>query len=970
MAEGPRIHNEFPIRENLSPPFLDPVSDCAEAVSVSAFLPRAIVRVWSGATDLLAQEQPDLSSAVLRLRRPVKVGEPLTTTQEVGGQESQRLVPPVTVEPLNDSAVRTQQPDVGKVLFECGRIVPVGNLVPGGVRVHVSERDPAPAGATAEVGNEPAAQAWYPVVTFSGLHAGFFVSARQVACEGTDHEVSGPSAAEVQVQAAPSPPPAPIPPDPNSIIPGDTAVTFSGLLVGALVEVFDSGSLMGSGFANASSNYVPVWPPLRGGPVTARQTLCGPASPESPPVRPEGKIAPLTVLEPICAGSHFVVIRGARMNAAVVVFNNGSPVGYAGGKPGDLIVALDQGKVLNPGDIVTARQYVDPVVNPGGVSPPSNNARVVGGLRQPVIEIIGGEPFFNARANEEPIDGPVFPRGRGGGPSIRIQACCSKDVVLEILGPDGAPVAKPPLAELIPGYFAATWSWTSFSGWAVPGGIPVGRYEAVVRTGCDQAEARAPFYVIFNPADVGGPPRFSFDDTAVWFAGAGPNALKGLHYFLHPSDRRIFSIAINAARRKTDSYQAAIAVARAEESLFTYTDSSGTNDTIDQLLNRSEAQCADDACFLVALLRAVGIPAHPVTADVNFETTNAQWSFDTWIEFLATNAGATEWRVFHPHEFPKMSPESRSVFGARGVATKGFDDILIMANETWPFAPLDDDLPDITFTRNECGEPVQNLNKPRWIDELCEQGYWAQAHWDCAGVQPRSLVAGDGFRLVGGDLSFGGRVSGTVHLVNPTGERLLGSLVIELAVMRDRVKAISRVPSEGVVVSLPGTEPGRSVTVPFDLRIPETLDPGSELLLWARLNNSTTVVRRLTVPPRVAIDADVPRRLLEGEEARIRATVRNLTAGRVSGVVADLVVPFALQVAEGRTRHLEALEPHEAREVAWTVRALTHLRSGSIHVSLATADGGGVLLRRPFTVDPAVAAAADTEPVTAATAIR
>jgi hypothetical protein len=99
--------------------------------------------------------------------------------------------------------------------------------------------------------------------------------------------------------------------------------------------------------------------------------------------------------------------------------------------------------VLDPGDIVSTCQYVDPVVNPSGVSPPSNDAHVVGWLRQPVIEILGGEPFFHARAGEEPIDGPVFPRGRGPGPTIRVQACCSLNVRLQIIGPDGRIVADP-----------------------------------------------------------------------------------------------------------------------------------------------------------------------------------------------------------------------------------------------------------------------------------------------------------------------------------------------------------------------------------------------------------------------------------------------------------------------------------------------------------------------------------------------
>ena len=152
--------------------------------------------------------------------------------------------------------------------------------MPGGVRVHVTERDPTPGGLMNEVGNEPAAQAWHPVVTFARLHADRFVSARQAACEGTDHEVAGPPADEVKVKPAPVPTPSPIPPKPEEMVPGDTTVPFYGLLVGAALEVFDSGNLVAGGkLATASGNLVPVWPPLTGGPVTATQKLCEAPSP-------------------------------------------------------------------------------------------------------------------------------------------------------------------------------------------------------------------------------------------------------------------------------------------------------------------------------------------------------------------------------------------------------------------------------------------------------------------------------------------------------------------------------------------------------------------------------------------------------------------------------------------------------------------------------------------------------------------
>ena len=146
----------------------------------------------------------------------------------------------------------------------------------------------------------------------------------------------------------------------------------------------------------------------------------------------------------------------------------------------------------------------------------------------------------------------------------------------------------------------------------------------------------------------------------------------------------MFSIAIAAAHGRTDPYDTAIDIARKEEGLFAYNLNYHTQDVVDLLVNYTDAQCADDACCLTALLRAIGIPAHPVTADAGLDTEAANWTFDTWVEFLTPHNGVTDWRIFHPHEYPRMQPESRSTFSTtRAVATKGFNNIIVMANEAF-----------------------------------------------------------------------------------------------------------------------------------------------------------------------------------------------------------------------------------------------------------------------------------------------
>lgn len=391
------------------------------------------------------------------------------------------------------------------------------------------------------------------------------------------------------------------------------------------------------------------------------------------------------------------------------------------------------GSSFHTNDVVTAIQYIGQTI-----SPISNSVTVVSSLGQPAVEILGGEPFFLAKGNEQTIDGPVFPRARDPGPLIRVQTCCTKNLRIKIIDPNGKMIVEPHISELYPGYFEALFTWSSVSDWTIPDGIPVGKYTVVASSDCTREEAHIPFYVIFNPSDVGGPPTFSFDDTAVWF-GTSSNSIRGLHYYLHQSDMRVFSIAISAVNGQTDPYASAIEVARAEENLFTYSLNYHTQDVVELLQNFTEAQCADDACCLTALLRAVGIPAHPVTADAALETGEANWTFDTWVEFLAPHNGITDWRIFHPHEYPGMQPESRNTFGStRGVATEGFNDVIVMANENWIYSQLDDGSSDVTYGRNVCQEPNQQLSKANWIGELCEHGYWTKDHWDCTEVHSRS----------------------------------------------------------------------------------------------------------------------------------------------------------------------------------------------------------------------------------------
>ena len=402
MAEGPDINDHFPLRESLSPPLIDhPVFECAEAVFVTGFMAHARVSVFANLNDPLAQEEPPFGFATITLNRRVNAGESLTATQEVNGQTSLHSSLPAIVQPLDQNRIRNTKPDIVEPLYECGRVVPVANLVPS-TRLHVLENG-------AEIGQAAVAQTFHAVLT-PPLKVGSQISAVQVACEGTNHEIKGPQSdfASPPPLPAPSPPPAPTV-DAASLIPGNDVVTLTGLLVGAGVQIFDQGNLVSSGWlATAGANRFPLDKRLSNTPIKATQELCGNVSPASDPVVPAGRLEALQVLGPICVGARFVVIRDSTINATVVVLRNGQPMTHGGAAPGDIVLQLGQNASLNVGDVVTALQYMN-----GSISATSDLVIVTAGLGEPSVEILGGDPFFLPKANEEPIGGPVFPRGRG-----------------------------------------------------------------------------------------------------------------------------------------------------------------------------------------------------------------------------------------------------------------------------------------------------------------------------------------------------------------------------------------------------------------------------------------------------------------------------------------------------------------------------------------------------------------------------
>jgi hypothetical protein len=68
-ADEPRINREFPVNErNLPAPIVDPVHECALAVHVSGFIPKATVTVFAGGVPV-GSDTPFVSYGDIKLTR-------------------------------------------------------------------------------------------------------------------------------------------------------------------------------------------------------------------------------------------------------------------------------------------------------------------------------------------------------------------------------------------------------------------------------------------------------------------------------------------------------------------------------------------------------------------------------------------------------------------------------------------------------------------------------------------------------------------------------------------------------------------------------------------------------------------------------------------------------------------------------------------------------------------------------------
>lgn len=945
MARSQNYVNE------LSPPIIkSPIYDGAEIVGVADFTHGAEITIYANDVEEIGKGSFWFGRWMFKVDRKLKEGDKITATQTVNGDTSYPTRKPVIVQELPADVLNNEalgRPSIIPPLYDCQRIVPVKDLLEG-AKVYVFSDGTLIGRAETPYG-----------VAYVGTHELIEkdkIKANQSICGEFSGEFSSPLSYEEIVKSKPTSLPPPVV-DNKSLVDGGNTVVVTGLTTGALVDIYsDDTTRIGGGIAPAPGVIFPVNPPLKkGSKITANQSLCEVKSDSSSPKVVKDFLNPPMIEEPICEGSISVTICNTALNAILKIYVNGKQAGQGGATGNCTTLYLGDKIILKDGDKVNATQTIGTVT-----SKHSDTVTVVAFISDPIVEVKNGHPFFKPEPGEQTIPGPVFLRGvlttGTYGPAFKAVMCGAKKVVVEIIDPHGEKIETIPLVETKPGFFEGGWDW-KHTGWKIPDDIPVGEYKArfeVTSSAGKKIEEKV-FYVIFNPAEVTASSAFALSDKGekgIWF-NVRYGADYAIQYVLHPDDNRIFSRAIKEINGETSQENAAKKLLSFEKGMLGWSlVGQKPYDVIYLIEIRKEAQCADDANVLTALLRSVGIPAHPTTGDFALEHGPVKYRFDTWMEARYKGVSGEQWYALHPHEGSGLGPDKRDTAGTTwDVASKESNDVIIMAMENWN-KEVDDKINDLEFGYDaDCKEPNQKLKQAAWLDHLCLPGpsgigYWGKGHWTCSPPQESSItISLDRERYyVGDDI----RVNVTID--NPTTDSIASELVVDIVAYHPWDMAGEEVLKElreNITI-----EPGRSQTIRTSYRLPLTLSSADGYSVRATFAREYATAP-FAVSPLFEGDLALPDHVEEGEKFVAELTIANPQRIPLRDISAKLDLPFEVQsLEETLYKKIDELEPSAKEVLVWKLSARSHTVAASLEFTIESDTSGGAQLSKGMVILP------------------
>ena len=430
--EVQRPDNLRPNREAISTLIIvPPLVNCGTSVTVKGFIPKAIIRIYEGATVIGTATGIDPEQQTIPVSPSLATGQVITATQEFDGVESPHSVPETVQNISTVYPSGLPKPNFPALyLYDCGIATYLDNLPPGGeVRVF---QQPTLGASPTTIGGAIGVAAGNSI----GVSPFIFnqlVSAQSQLCPPPS-TVQSPLSDFQTVQAAPTTIPAV---SVDQIFEKQEFIVIHGSVNGAKCEV-SRGGVMISSFG-APSGHVRAYLGITfnaGDVVSIRQELCGRSSPPTTTTAQPCSSMPAAHLIGPRAGDLVAQLLGVVAGSRIQIYSAGSEIADGGGSTIAYTRPLVDGETLivvqSLGDCYSSNAYS--VVVGTGLDDPG-----VAGLCGRVREWEYGRPndpsrvttdvsgYFNSpevaspRMNAVPLHGIVrYPDGAGPFPLVLI----------------------------------------------------------------------------------------------------------------------------------------------------------------------------------------------------------------------------------------------------------------------------------------------------------------------------------------------------------------------------------------------------------------------------------------------------------------------------------------------------------------------------------------------------------------------
>lgn len=605
------------------------------------------------------------------------------------------------------------------------------------------------------------------------------------------------------------------------------------------------------------------------------------------------------------------------------------------------------------------------------------------------VEVKNGLEFYKPDriglfGREEEIPGPVFARG-GDHPEFLAEVCKADSVKVEIFGTSNQIVKTLDLQETSENKWEGEWDWTSNNWGNIPYNIPVGEYMArfkVLKEGFETTEDKI-FYVIFNKSEVIASDRFIYDETCVWFA-PGEWSSGGWYwggdtaftYELHQDDNRVFSKAIASVKGKTSAYEAAAVLRAWEHGYITHDPSHdpGQNHyNVLDLLDSKRGECCEDASLLTAVLRSVGIPAHPVAIDANELRT---WNFHTWTEALVDGPDGEEW--YSLDGFTGLGPYTRQRMGtrlhqgneyerrsSRDYAKKDkwedsptynldVNDLIIMAAPNWTSSEVGDPVKDVTFkfftrdnneniipARRPNGRPVATQHpdyfQRGWIRNLSYE-YWGVTHDDPPEPPEDQLIT---VSLDKEQYNTGDIISINVDIQNDTEAPIISTAVIAINLNKSEVKGSPFQTLQSYQENLT-VLPGTSKRLSKLYQLPQNLSSNDMYYVEATFAEKRAFA--LFQITSLSADLELPDSVAENETFIANLTITNPQPVSINNINAHLTLPSGIDTSESLDKNIPVLGQGASRNLSWNFNAVAPGEIAMLSAVITSDNGGSVTI--------------------------